>query len=256
MPYKDRMPRRALNGTAMINNNHSWAGEERWIMTTSAPSRSLKWPTILNYAIAVVSAAISVVAAVALYPLWGAGATLFLCVVTFVALAASLQLQRKNQQMKIGELQEQNDRLRIETAELSEAATSARGAEQEMRQTVDMVPALIARYRADGYMDFRNKNWREYTGLSRDNLEGRRWGSALHPDEEEMVERLWREHIATGEPFELEQRLRQADGEYRWHRVRRVPLRGESGEVIKCMPSPSTSTTESEPKTRCGKVKL
>ena len=202
-------------------------------MTTSAPSRSLKWPTILNYAIAVVSAAISVVAAVALYPLWGAGATLFLCVVTFVALAASLQLQRKNQQMKIGELQEQNDRLRIETAELSEAATSARGAEQEMRQTVDMVPALIARYRADGYMDFRNKNWREYTGLSRDNLEGRRWGSALHPDEEEMVERLWREHIATGEPFELEQRLRQADGEYRWHRVRRVPLRGESGEVIK-----------------------
>jgi PAS domain S-box-containing protein len=48
-----------------------------------------------------------------------------------------------------------------------------------------------------------------------------------------MVERKWREHIATGEAFELEQRLRKADGQYRWHRVRRVPLHGETGEVIK-----------------------
>jgi PAS domain S-box-containing protein len=82
-------------------------------------------------------------------------------------------------------------------------------------------------------MDFRNKQWREYTGLSEDNFGGRRWGSALHPDDEEMVERKWRERIATGEPFELEQRLRKADGEYRWHRIRLVPLHGETGEVIK-----------------------
>ena len=147
--------------------------------------------------------------------------------------SASLQLLRNNQQMMIGELQEQNDRLRVENAEHSEAATRARAAEQEIRLIVDTVPALIARYRADGFMDFRNKNWRDYTGLSQDNFDGRRWGSALHPDDEEMVERKWREHIATGEPFELEQRLRRADGEYRWHRVRRVPLRGETGEVIK-----------------------
>ena len=263
-------------------------------MTTAAPLRSLKWPIIRNYAIAVVSAATSVVVAFAVYPLWGAdpAALLFLSVVAFVALAAgpgpaalasvltflslqypllspgypfvlqpgeilrlglfivasvfvvvlsaarkrtsaSLQLLGNNQRMMIQELQEQNDRLRVENAEHSEAATRAREAEQEIRQTVDTVPALIARYRPDGFMDFRNKNWREYTGLSQDNFEGRRWGSALHPDDEEMVEREWREHIATGEPFELEQRLRKADGEYRWHRVRRVPLRGETGEVIK-----------------------
>ena len=259
-------------------------------MTTSAPLRSLKWPIILNYAIAVVSAAISVVVAFAVYPLWGGDPALplFLSVVVFVALAAGpgpaalasvltfislqypllapgypfvipsgeifrlglfvvasvltvmlsaarkrasapLALLRHNQRM----MQEQNDRLRAENAEHSEAVTRARGAEQEIRLIVDTVPALIARYRPDGFMDFRNKQWREYTGLSEDNHGGRRWGSALHPDDEEMVERKWREHIATGEPFELEQRLRKADGEYRWHRVRRVPLRGETGEVIK-----------------------
>ena len=263
-------------------------------MTTSPSWWSLKRPVILNYAIAVVSAATSIVVAFAVYPSWDADPTLllFLCVVLFVALvagpapaaltsvltfislqhpllsrgfsftlqssgivrlglfilatvfivllsaarkrtSASLQLLLNNQQAMLRELQEQNDGLRVENAERSEAVTRAQGAEQEIRQTVDTVPALIARYRADGFMDFRNKNWREYTGLSQDNFGGRRWGSALHPDDEEMVEREWREHIATGEPFELEQRLRKADGEYRWHRVRRVPLRSEAGEVIK-----------------------
>jgi PAS domain S-box-containing protein len=243
-------------------------------MTTSVPSRTLGRQVILNYAIVVVLTAISVAAAFALFPLWGADPALllFLSVVALVALVAGpgpaalasvlifLSLHpllsgnafvlQSGEILRVGlfvlvsvlvvaqSVARQTtstslQMLRAENAELSEAATSARDAEQEMRQTVDMVPALIARYRADGFMDFRNKNWREYTGLSRDNLEGRRWGSALHPDEEEMVERQWREHIATGEPFEFEQRLRQADGEYRWHRVRRVPLRNESGEVIR-----------------------
>jgi PAS domain S-box-containing protein len=148
-------------------------------------------------------------------------------------LVVALSAARQRTSASLRELRVQNDALRVENAEHSAAATSAREAERVIRLTVDMVPALIARYRPDGFMDFRNKNWREYTGLSRDNLEGSRWGSALHPDDEEMVEREWREHIATGEPFELEQRLRNADGEYRWHRVRRVPLRGENGEVIK-----------------------
>jgi PAS domain S-box-containing protein len=261
-------------------------------MTTSAPSRSLRWPIILNYAIAVISAATSAVVAFAALPSWGADLALllFLCTVMFVALAAgpgpaalasvltllslqypvlstghpvvlqsgeilrlglfivasvlavmlsarketlaSLQRFGNSQQMMTRQLQEQNDRLRVENAERSAATAKAQDAERELRLTVDTVPALIARYRADGFMDFRNKNWREYTGLSQDNSEGRRWGSALHPDDEEMVEREWREHIATEEPFDLEQRLRNADGQYRWHRVRRVPLFGETGELI------------------------
>src|SRR5580692_5285958 len=59
-------------------------------MTTSAPLRSLKWPIILNYAIAVVSAAISVVVAFAVYPFWGADPALllFLSAIMFVALVA------------------------------------------------------------------------------------------------------------------------------------------------------------------------
>jgi PAS domain S-box-containing protein len=146
---------------------------------------------------------------------------------------ASLRRVRDEQQATVQELRKLNEALRAENIERLRAEENVRRTEQELRLIVDNMPVLAASYRPDGTMDFRNKAWRDYTGLSQDNLEGERWGSALHPDDLALVEREWRSHIATGEPFELEQRLRRADGEYRWHWVRRVPLHDDSGKVIK-----------------------
>lgn len=146
---------------------------------------------------------------------------------------ASLQRARDEQRETVQELQKLNEALRVENTERRRADENMRRTEQELRLLADNIPVLAARYRPDGTMDFRNKAWQDYTGLSRDNLEGNRWGSALHPDDRALVEREWRTHIATGEPFELEQRLRRADGEYRWHWVRRVPLHDDNGIVIK-----------------------
>jgi len=146
---------------------------------------------------------------------------------------ASMRRARDQQQATLRELKQLNETLRRENAERKRAEDRARRTEQEFQLTVDMIPVLAARYRPDGFMDFRNRTWRNYTGLSQDNLEGQRWGTALHPDDLPMVEREWRTHIATGEPFEIEQRLRRADGEYRWHWVRRVPLRDDAGNVIR-----------------------
>jgi PAS domain S-box-containing protein len=146
---------------------------------------------------------------------------------------ASLRRVRDEQQETVKELRKLNEALRTENTERRRAEENMRRTEQELRLIVDNIPVLAARYRPDGTMDFRNKAWRDYTGLSQDNLEGHRWGAALHPDDLALVEREWRSHIVTGEPFELEQRLRRADGEYRWHWVRRVPLHDDGGDVIK-----------------------
>jgi C4-dicarboxylate-specific signal transduction histidine kinase len=54
----------------------------------------------------------------------------------------------------------------------------------------------------------------------------------VHPDDLARVDQLWLAHLQTGEAFESEQRLRNADGEYRWHFLRRVPLRNDHGDVI------------------------
>jgi len=146
---------------------------------------------------------------------------------------SSLRRARDEQRETVQELRKLNEALRVENTERRRAEENMRRTEQELRLIVDNMPVLAARYRPDGTMDFRNKAWRDYTGLSQDNLEGNRWGAALHPDDLALVEREWRSHIATGEPFELEQRLRRADGEYRWHWVRRVPLHDDGGDVIK-----------------------
>src|SRR5437763_4435830 len=106
-------------------------------------------------------------------------------------------------------------------------------AERELQVTIYTIPALAARYRRDGSLDFVNQTWRTYTGLSQDSLRGQRWGVAIHPGDLPLVEAAGRADLPTGEPFQMEQRLRRADGEYRWHLVRRVPLRKEKGEVIR-----------------------
>ena len=138
---------------------------------------------------------------------------------------------RTDHENTVQELLAANEALRLEITERKHAEDEEHRAEAELRLTVDTIPVLAARYGPDGFMEFRNQTWRNYTGLSQDNVEARRWGSALHPDDLEMIEREWRVHLTTGEPFEVEQRLRRADGEYRWHWVRRAPLRDGTGNV-------------------------
>jgi PAS domain S-box-containing protein len=147
--------------------------------------------------------------------------------------AESLRRARDDLRATIQELENLNKSLQAENAERKKAEQSIRQAERELQVTIDTIPALAARYARDGSLDFVNQTWRTYTGLSQDSLRGQRWGVAIHPDDLPRVEAAWRAHLPTGQPFEMEQRLRRADGEYRWHFVRRIPLCDEKGEVIR-----------------------
>jgi PAS domain S-box-containing protein len=147
--------------------------------------------------------------------------------------AKSLERARDDLQAAVHGLEKLNKALQIENTERKRAEQTIRQAERELQITIDTIPALAASYRRDGSLDFVNQTWRNYTGLSQESLTGQRWGVAIHPDDLPLVEREWRVHLPTGQPFQMRQRLRRADGEYRWHWVRRVPLRNEKGEVVK-----------------------
>jgi PAS domain S-box-containing protein len=146
--------------------------------------------------------------------------------------ADSLRRTRDDLRATVQELENVNKSLQIENAERMRAEQSIRQAERELQLTIDSIPIMAARYRREGTLDFVNQTWRTYTGLSQESLRGRRWGVAIHPDDLPLVEAAWRAHLPGGKPFQLEQRMRRADGEYRWHLVRRVPHRNEQGEVI------------------------
>src|SRR5262249_55273697 len=80
---------------------------------------------------------------------------------------------------------------------------------------------------------FLNRRWFEYTGLSEEeSAGGERWAKVLHPDDFERTMRVWSSCMASGQPFEIEYRLRNSEGEYRWFDGRGVPLRDESGRIV------------------------
>ena len=105
--------------------------------------------------------------------------------------------------------------------------------EDTLRRVIDTIPCLVTRSRPDGYVDFVNLRWLEYTGLKLEEVLGWGWRKVLHPEDVERFTSERRIAFAAGQPFEAEARLRRADGEYRWFLVRNVPLRDEQGNILK-----------------------
>ena len=105
--------------------------------------------------------------------------------------------------------------------------------ERNLRLIINTIPALAWSARPDGSLDFVNRPWLDYTGFSAE--QGRNWGwiAAFHPDDLNRVVNYWRSILATGEPGEIEARVRRFDGEYRWFLIRASALRNESGTIVK-----------------------
>jgi PAS domain S-box-containing protein len=105
--------------------------------------------------------------------------------------------------------------------------------EDHLRLIVDSTPALIHTARPDGYLDYFNKGWLEYLGVTLGDVNGWKWTAFVHPDDLEGIVARWRACLATGEIFEYETRVRRADGEYRWMLHHKVALRDENGNIVK-----------------------
>jgi PAS domain S-box-containing protein len=98
---------------------------------------------------------------------------------------------------------------------------------------VDSIPAMIHTSRPDGYLDYFNKPWLEFLGVTLDKMAGWNWTAYIHPEDLDGIVAKWRACLASGEIFEYETRVRRANGEYRWMFHRKVPLRDERGNIVK-----------------------
>lgn len=107
------------------------------------------------------------------------------------------------------------------------------GVEDHLRLVIDTLPGLVWSARPDGYIDFLNRRWREYTGLTLAEASGWGWQAAIYPDDLPGLADYWRSMLASGKPGEAEARLRRFDGVYRWFLFRAVPLHDERGTLVK-----------------------
>lgn len=105
--------------------------------------------------------------------------------------------------------------------------------EDQISQIIDAIPALVWSARPDGFAEFFNRRWLDYTGLTLEQTEGWGWTAAIHPDDLEPLVNYWRSRLVSQEPGETEARLRRSDGVYRWFLFRATPSLGEDGRVVK-----------------------
>jgi PAS domain S-box-containing protein len=111
--------------------------------------------------------------------------------------------------------------------------TERKQAEEKLRHVIDTIPTLAWCNLPDGTNEFLNKNWHEYTGLSPEESHGWGWQAAFHPEDLPALMERWQEMLVSGEPGEIEARLRRSDGEYRWFLIRAEPFRDEAGRVVR-----------------------
>ena len=136
------------------------------------------------------------------------------------------------------------------SAHAAVAATRAAGAtehrdaapsapEPEVRAALELMPQLVWTTTADGYHDYYNARWYAYTGMPRPgdpeaHAEGWNWKSYLHPDDYDRTVAVWAECLATGAPYEIEYRFKEAaTGAYRWFLGRALPLRDADGRIVR-----------------------
>ena len=98
------------------------------------------------------------------------------------------------------------------------------------RAFADALPHLVFVSGPDGTNRFVNRRFREYTGLSDSALKACGAFEAIHPDDRAAAVAAWERAVARHGVYEVEYRLRAADGAYRWHLTRTVPLVGEHGD--------------------------
>lgn len=122
----------------------------------------------------------------------------------------------------------------VRAKEEAEAAQArAESSERALRTFIDNLPELAWTARPDGYIDYYNKRWYEYTGSTFEAMKGYGWERLHDPKLLPEVSAKWRHSLETGEPFEMEFTLLGADGMRRWFLTRIVPTRDERGDVVR-----------------------
>ncbi len=111
------------------------------------------------------------------------------------------------------------------------AEDALRASEQEFRLIVDTVPGLVWTMTANGEVELVNQQMLGYFGKTLEEL--KEWTTFLHPDDRARVTAYWSGITESGKAYEVEHRLRRADGAYRWFQARGLPQRDAEGRIVR-----------------------
>ncbi len=121
----------------------------------------------------------------------------------------------------------------IDVTDRVRAESMLRESEAQLRAIADTIPTLAWTARADGFIDWYNQRWYDYTGSTPEQMAGWGWQAMHDPEVLPTVMAEWKRSIETGEPFEMTFPLRGADGRFRQFLTRVEPVRNAAGGVTR-----------------------
>ena len=117
--------------------------------------------------------------------------------------------------------------------ERAKVATLVRASETQFRTMAQAMPHHVWTASPDGLLDWFNNQVYAYSGAAKGSLDGTAWAAIVHPDDIEAAGASWAAAVEAGEAYQTEFRLRRADGSWRWHIARAVPVHDEAGKVVR-----------------------
>ncbi|MDB6067924.1 MAG: Multi-sensor signal transduction histidine kinase [Pedosphaera sp.] len=137
-------------------------------------------------------------------------------------------------------------RLQRESLERGRVAESLRQSEKRFHELADAMPQMVWTAAPDGRLEYINQKWFEYTGLSGEQSYAQEgWITVVHPADKDKVLHTVHEALISGKPFQMESRIKNRDGAYRWYLSRGLSMQDESGRVVRWF---ATSTEIEEQK--------
>lgn len=121
----------------------------------------------------------------------------------------------------------------VRDIELAAMTLQLAESEARFRAIADSMPQMVWSTLPDGFHDYYNARWYEFTGVPEGSTDGEGWNDMFHPDDQAHAWSRWKHSLETGEPYEIEYRLRHRSGVYRWTLGRAMALRNESGEITR-----------------------
>lgn len=115
-----------------------------------------------------------------------------------------------------------------------ESSSSAlKDSDDRFRFLAENVPVQIWTALPDGRLDYVTERTAAHFGVTVQHLLNNGWQTVVHPEDLPLAIERWTYSLRTGEPCEVEFRLRRSDGHYAYHLARAVPQRNAAGEIVR-----------------------
>ncbi|MBD9388465.1 PAS domain S-box protein [Agrobacterium sp. AGB01] len=105
--------------------------------------------------------------------------------------------------------------------------------ESGLRALTNSIDQMVWATRPDGFHDFYNDRWYEFTGVEPGSTDGAGWNEIFHPDDRDRAWAVWQDCLHTGKPYHIEYRLRHSSGQYRWVIGRANPIHNSVGQITR-----------------------